>query len=346
MGIRDVLNRIGVATALTTPVTSTLPLASPWSTTELSRIIIADLAGLETSTIIGRAAAMKVPAIVKGRALIAGQLARFPLKKYVGDREVETPPWAKASAYGDPYTRMLWTIDDLIFHGMSLWVLDRGDAGITDALRLPPSWWAIDPDTFEIKISKGVNFQPDPDQVCLFEAPQDGLLTIAADTIEGARAIDAAWVRRVKSPIPNMELHSTDPNGDLTTDEATELVATWESARANGGTAYTPASIQAIAHGKTSTELFVEGRNAIRLDVANFYNVPASMLDGSMSTASLTYSTTEGKRNEFLDYSLRYWAAPIEARLSRDDIAGYGRRVAFDFESVEVHPPQPIDTED
>ena len=58
------------------------------------------------------------------------------------------------------------------------------------------------------------------------------------------------------------------------------------------------------------------------------------MLDGSMATASLTYSTAEGKRSEFIDYSLAYWAMPIEARLSQDDVTSAGTYCRFDLSAL------------
>ncbi|MGO8609807.1 hypothetical protein ACC848_43405, partial [Rhizobium johnstonii] len=62
---------------------------------------------------------------------------------------------------------------------------------------------------------------------------------------------------------------------------------------------YTPHNIEVKTHGQASTDLFVEGRNAAVLDIARLLNLPASLLDGAQSQASLTYVTTEGKRSEF-----------------------------------------------
>ena len=126
-----------------------------------------------------------------------------------------------------------------------------------------------------------------------------------------------------------------------TADEARDLVHTWEKARREGGgTAYTPASIETKVHGTAETDLFVNGRNALRLDVANFCNIPAALLEGSMATASLTYSTKQGSRNDLVDLSLGYWADPIEARLSQDDVVPSGRNVAFDLSALAT-PVQP-----
>ena len=346
MSIRQWLDRIGEWTAITGPAATTpTSIAAPWSTAQLQTIALAELAGINLSSVpLSRERAMQVPAIVKGRALIAGHLSRLPLKLHAGPDARDTAVWMKRSRFGSPYARMLWTVDDMIFHGASLWILDRDQNGdVVDALRLPPSLWNVRQDlTIEIEGQEVTSTSG----VCLIEGPQDGLLSAARATIGGALALESAWTDRVEKPIPAMELHNTDSQLSLTSAEALELVTEWDAVRKVGGTGYTPAGLELRVHGNVNHELFVEGRNALRLDIANFLNVPASLLEGSLATATLTYSTTEGRRNEFVDYTLRYWAAPIEARLSQDDIAGERLRVAFDFSSLEAMLPIPTTTED
>lgn len=314
-------------------------IASPWSSTTLSRIALSDVFGAGVDLPLTRAEAMKVPAIAKGRALIVGTLSRQPLAKFRGAAKVEPDPWMFRSSKGHaPQMRMLWTLDDLIFYGCSLWGVDRGTRNqITDAVRVPREYWYVDPDTSGI-ILNGV--QAKSDEVVYIEGPQDGLLTIAADDIRAARSMSAAWKARVDSPVPLIELHITDPAAQLTPDEQDELIAAWEASRKSGGTALTPHEIETKVHGTTPTDLFVNGRNASRLDFANFLALPGAMLDGTTATASLTYSTKEGSRNELVDLSLAYWATPLEARLSQDDVTPAGSRIAFDLEYLSA-PNQP-----
>ena len=53
-----------------------------------------------------------------------------------------------------------------------------------------------------------------------------------------------------------------------------------------------------------------------------------------MSTASLTYSTAEGSRSEFIDYSLAYWAMAFEGRLSQDDVTAPGTYTRIDLAAL------------
>lgn len=312
----------------------TLTMASPWSGGNLTRVALADIAGLRLDGI-SRDEAMKVPAVARGRGLIVGHLSRLPLKLWdvATDTEQPAPAWFGSTAtLQSPRLRMAWTLDDLIFTGLSLWAVQRDGDTITDALRVPRSEWAVDPDSLGVLV-RGVPVT-DPSQVLLFEGVQEGICTIAADEIRGARDMTNAWRQRVASPIPNVALKQTDANDQLTDEEIDDLVEDWEKARRAGGTAFVPYGIEPEALGTVAADLYVEGRNAGRLDIANYLQVPANLLEGSMSTASLTYSTQEGRRSDFIDTCLAYWATPIEARLSQDDVCPDGTAGRFDFSSL------------
>lgn len=314
------------------------PLASPWSSTQLTRVALADMLGVE-SGIVTRSDAMKIAPVARGRGLICGTLSRYPLTlwKDAGtgnpDDDVQLPSPAWMTSTNTPVStisRMLWTLDDLLFSGLSLWAVERDASGaITDAIRVDRANWSVDPDSLGVI----VNGSPvsDPRSVILFEGPQEGLLTIANDAVKASRNLAKAWQRRVESPIPVMSLRQTDQNAGLVPEEVDEALLDLELARVNGSSVFVPFGYEVGVHGDVKTDLFVEGRNAERLDWGNYIGLPAAMLDGSMSTATLTYSTSEGKRSEFVDYSLSYWASAPEARLSLDDVTEPGTYVRFDL---------------
>lgn len=315
--------------------------ASPWSGPgNLSKVIVADVLG--AAGIVTREEAMRVSSIVKARSLIGG-LSRYPLLAYRRDAAIANQPaWLSRTDTGQPpQWRMLWTLDDLIFYGRSLWAVRRGAGDrIVDAVRVPFDEWELTEDLV-IRVQGVTRSQ---EEVIYFDGPQDGLLDIAGDDIRAARNMTRTWAARVKSPVPLVELHQTD-DVVLEDDEIDDLIGTWEGARAAGGaTGFTPNNIQLITHGDTPTDLYVEGRNAQRIDVANFLNLPVALLDGSPATASLTYSTNEGARSELVDLSLSYWSAPIAARLSMDDVTSRTQRIDFDIQwtstpATSVNPP-------
>lgn len=327
---------VGLGGRASRPPEQHAAIRSPWSGTHLSKIAWSDIFGVE-NTPVTRAEAMKVPAIKKGRALIVGTLSRQPLAKFRSSEKVAAEAWMyRTNSDVPPQTRMAWTLDDLIFGGTSLWAVERGTGDrITDAVRVPPEWWEITPDLQIL-----VNGQPvDREEVILFEGPQDGLLETAAEDVRASLAMSRAWAQRVDAPIPLVALEQQD-DVDQSPEEINELVDTWDDARRAGGTAFLPKGLRANAMGEIKTDLYVEGRNAARLDWANTLALPASLLEGSTATASLTYSTKETSRNELVDLSLAFWATPIEARLSQDDVVPRGTRVAFDLEYLST-PTQP-----
>lgn len=294
-----------------------------------------------------RAQAMRVPAIAKARHLVCG-LARQPLRAYQGDRLLtEQPRWlSRTDSEVAPQVRMAWTLDDLFFSGWSLWGVDRIGTRLDDATRIPPEWWTFDHDGRVL-----VHDQPvDPAKVILFSGPYEGLLEAGAGTIRAALNLEAAWAQRVQSPIPLVNIKqdlSDDELGDPT-DEADDdeldfgqaMVDAYVSARRdpNGAVMFTPYGYSVEALGDVRHELFVEGRNAVTLDVARFASIPANMLDASLSTASLTYTNTASSRSDFHDMTADFWLTPIEARLSMDDVTSARTRIAFDRSNLTQVP--------
>lgn len=275
---------------------------------------------------------MTVAPVKRGRAIIVGSIADLPAIALKDGKPVQRQPrWlSRTATVVTCWHRLANTVDDLIFHGWSLWTVQRGQGGeILDALRIPFSQWSFDENT---PLGIRVKDQPVTDErsVILFQGPDEGLLRTGADVIRGARAMEAAWVGRVQNPIPMTVLHEIEKNG-VTQEEAELYVSTWSAARTSptGAVGFLPAQLNMEVYGETATDLYTEGRNNVRLDVANLLNLPASILDGSTATASLTYQTAQGEFSQ-LNAWLEYWLAPIEHRLSMNDVSPNGQIIRFD----------------
>jgi hypothetical protein len=65
------------------------------------------------------------------------------------------------------------------------------------------------------------------------------------------------------------------------------------------------------------------------------------MLDATSAGASLTYETTEGRNQQFLDYGAQLYMDAITARLSQDDCVPRGHRTAFDTTHFTSLTPSP-----
>lgn len=314
---------------LATP--TVIPPFSP--TPELAALVYTDIYGSTALDIVTRETAMMVAPIKRGRAVIIGrtadlvpELGRMVDGEFVADPR--QPAWLGRTL--TPQTcwhRQAWTFDDVLFTGWALWIVERDASGaIHDAARMPRHRW-----TFDTNSPTGISIdqQPvtDPATLMLFQGPDDGLLTTAADTVRGWRSMERSWVGRVKNPTPVMVLHEVETNG-VTQDEAQAYVDAWAKARTseNGAIGFLPASLNLETYGEVVADLFDLGRNAARIDAANHMNLPVSYVDGSTATASLTYVTQEGDRNALVD-DLEYWIAPIENRLSQADITGDATKV-------------------
>ena len=170
----------------------------------------------------------------------------------------------------------------------------------------------------------------DEDEVIYLPSAHDGLLSYATRTLRGSVELEQAWVSRAKNPIPTIDLHETIDTG-MERDERQLVVDDWAKARSdpNGAIASTPYNIEARVLGSLDPQMFIEARNASRLDVANFFQIPASALDATTATASLTYVTQESGQNSIDSMTIPYWVRPLEDRLSQDDVLPIGHITRF-----------------
>ena len=313
-------------------------ITSPWAQVELTRIVWADLLGDENLPVT-RAQAMGVPPIARGRHILTATIADAPLVTRRGDAPGTPAPWLQSTGtVTSPQHRMAWTVDDLIFHGWSLWVVQRDQGGITDAMRCPWEWWSFN-DRGAVEIDGA---EVPADSVLLIPGFHEGILNSSPRTIRGARELENQWSERAANPIPAAELHQTTPD-KLTPTEVQDLLDGWSKAlRSNGSTVgYTPQSLELRTHGEASADLLVEGRNAAAIDAARVLGLPASLIDASNVNSTLTYETAQGRNGELRDYSLKLYTVPIAARLSLDDVCPPGERVAFDLSEFTVTTPDP-----
>jgi hypothetical protein len=240
---------------------------------------------------------------------------------------------------------MLWTADDLLFSGWSLWRAERGfDAGTgTPVLlwgdRIPLERWEVDSLTGYILVDGET---VDSRSVILIPGPHEGILNFGAGALR--RMLDNldAAANAARNPSAYLELHFT---GDepLTDTEIDDLIDRWAKARRglNGGVSFTGKSLEVKEHGTHEAHLLIEGRNADAVDASRLMSSPAAMADATNAGASLTYETTAGRNGQFIDYGVGLYMDAIAARLSMDDVVPRGQRTAFDVTQLTVTSPLP-----
>jgi hypothetical protein len=315
----------------------------------LQAVVWHDLTGGEIQ-LLSREAAMSIPALARQRHLLCGTAARCPLRILRGDTQLDettaqtTWPW-RTDGELSPYHRMLWTVDDLMFHGWSLWSARRGPVQsgqrygqLLQVGRINPTRWETDEADRILVDGEYVN----DDEVILIPGPHEGILNFGAPALR--RTLDNldAAANAARNPNANLELHYTGDD-QLTEAQIDSLIERWAKARRglNGGVAYTNKWLELKEHGTHEAHLLIEGRNADAVDMSRLVSSPAAMADATSAGASLTYETTEGRNGQFIDYGTALYMDAIAARLSMDDVVARGQRTAFDVTQLTLTNPAP-----
>lgn len=328
-------SQLDAATAISAPQLPTA-ITSPWSPeSSLAPWVYEDILG-KTGPIT-RAEAMRVPAVAAARSIIISEIVNHPLVALKDGQPVaKTPTWLYRTNLSSPMQRLAHTLDDLMFHGDALWATDRSEetGSILHAAYTPRSLWRIAEDGIGIEVKTG-----EPDQwraardgeVLYIPSLFDGLLNVASDTIRGALDLERSWKTQARTPLPGMVLQEREDNG-MTPDEMKSWVKQIAANRRDpdGAVMGLPYKIEASFAPSAASDLLIEGRNAVKLDIANYLNINPSMIGAALPKASLNYETSDGERNEFVG-RLDYWTAPIEDRLSLDDCVPAGTYVRFDM---------------
>lgn len=334
MGILDIFRHrefYNSAIQASTVDPDTLPFVTPWSSSDLQRIVFEDIFGTDVPSNT-RSAAMRIPAIARGRNVMVSSVARNPLVAMRVDQRIEPQPtWLSAATGGtSPQLRMAWTVDDLIFYGRSLWWRENGSDNFPlGAQRVDIGDWSINDDN---RVEVNGEVVEDPRQIIVFFGLHEGILSYGCEAIGDIRALYAAVRKRLRNPIPGLDLHQTGGTPMLD-DEIDALIARWAKARegVNGAIGYTSQYIEAKPmSGGDDGALMIDARNAAAVDAARMIGVSASVIDATSPKASLNYETTENRNAELVDRDIALYMDPIAWRLSLDDVTPHGTRIAFD----------------
>lgn len=344
--------------ARTAALASTLPhLIRPqfdsWTTEALEPVIWSDLIGPGVDAPMSRGAAMRVPAVARARHLTCGAIAKLPLEAFrAGDPVDPQPYWmqgtdgqtgtwpaGRLAAAGitaqSPWWRMLWTVDDHLFHGIAVWLVTRRSAPDPNTgrtfpirmLRIPFAAWDIDTDGRIVD----VDGKPFPqDDLIVIPGPHEGILTFGQTAIRQAADLEQTAADVARRPF-RLELHQTT-EVTLEPAERRAIVAETRAALAdNDGILFTNSAIETKAHALNSDALLIGGRNAAALNIARDVSMPAAMIDATTEGASLEYATTVGRNQQWVDYGLSLYTDAITSRLGMDDVLPAGQRAALNM---------------
>lgn len=323
---------IGSQAALEAANAVDIAVASPFAgPSHLNQVVWPDIMGADWLPLT-RAEAMAVPAVARSRGLITGTIARLELEAIKDGEPLEDVPlWMnRTDSPLPPYHRMLWTIDDLVFYGYSLWAVDRDIHNqVIKAYRVPFQSWEFNSEgqiTVDGKLVRA-------DSVILIPGPHEGLIQFASRTIRQASSLLQSADKAARNQTAYLELHQTN-EAPMTQEAIGALIKGWSDARngVNGGVAFTNNGIEVREHGAPQEHLLIEGRNASAVDIARCMGVPAALIDAQAQQGALTYETTQDRNAQFLTYGLAPYMDAVSARLSQDDVAPRKTKVAFAFQ--------------
>lgn len=320
--------------------------------------VAAELLDYMPSAPVSRAAAMAVPPVSRGRQIICGSIAPLPLvKRDVNGPTDDQPEWLyRTSGILSPSHRMTWTLDDGVFYGESLWLCTReaapaGELGeIIDAIHVPYTLWELGNDgVMRVGLDMDGRRLPEKRPVndngfIYFPFHIEGLLYRAGDTLREGAQLHKTVADRAAVPIPVVELHQNDADANLSKKQVRAMIDAYNKARRDpaGVTTFTPSHIDLRVHGdKAGMDGAIQAKNGVRLDVAAHLGLPAAALDGSLSTASLTYTTEQGAKETLESLGLGPWMDSVTGRLSQDDVTPAGTNIRFDASALFTPNPAP-----
>lgn len=296
--------------------------------------------GINTDTTTAtRAEAMSIPAIRRGRSIICGVVSSLPMRQVddLGSPIDAAAPWI---AQPNPSTtaayELAWTVDDLLFSGISWWRKTARDAD-----GFPIAFERIAPDRVSVptvirdgrQVPQGVYVDGrlvGDSELVRFDALDGGLLRDGGRTIQTYLALDRAVKKFARLDVPLGYLRPMEGTPELDQDQIEALLDSWEDARETRTTAYLNRAVEYATVQFDATKIqLAEARQHAAVDCARLLNLDPAYV-AAPSGDSSRYSTVEGNRRDLVDISLAPYLTPIAQRLSLGDVSRPGRKVVFD----------------
>lgn len=298
----------------------------------LAHITLEDWLGvLPEHVTVTRDSAMRVAAVAASRHTIAGVSGRLPLYlEQDGVRAEHQPRVLTQLERGVPLTTTMTNLYDALFFFPCSWLVVRD----RDSYDWPRWYEWIDRSRADLDADGNlvkVDGEPvKPEDVKRFDSPLGaGFLHNARRTVQRAIALDVSAALAEDNPVPTVELHN-ETGIELTPEEVDDLLTNWSASRRKRGVAYTPKGLKVIGHGVVPSQLLIDGRRAISLDVIRQANLPAWAASTAVEGATMTYDNRSLRNWELIDLTLASYHRAVDDRFSMNDMTPRGSRVRVD----------------
>lgn len=296
----------------------------------------------QLATRTNRVTAMQIPAFVDALKTYTHTISAFPLREYRFDQPVTIRPFLQMPSKIYPYASVIQrTLSDMLMYDRAYWlVTERTFDGYPVSIEVMRVEDVIDTPAVFVGIAE--NYQPpaDPfyylarqvptrDVIKFYGSGEGGWLANGATAISTAAALEAATLMYSETPIPTVALKNSGP--DLPAEQVDLLLAAWEEARANRGTAYLNNTIDAQVMGFSARDVqLVEAKNLAAVAIARLANLDPVWVGAGIPGSSLTYANRTDLYRGLLDTALRPIMSLFEQRLSMPDITPPGQIIKFD----------------
>lgn len=302
---------------------------------------------------ISKEEALQVPAVLRGRNLIAGTIASLPLYTYdKGRNKVRTPLLDQIDPNVPNTVTIAQTVEDLLFEGRSLWRVKAfgWDGFPVEAEHINVVAWSTSPPPgFPLNslpsgmFPNGVLWvmgEPvDGSQVIRFDSPNPPLLISAARAIRRALKLEQAADRYADEP-QALGWFTPAEGADPAEDEDIQTILDdWQRARTSRATGYVPAALKYNPNQWSPADLqLAELQQKATLALANAMGLDPE--DLGVSTTSRTYQNAIDRRVDRINECYAPYLKTVEDRLSMRDVTPRGRYVCFDLDEFLQADPK------
>jgi hypothetical protein len=277
-----------------------------------------------------RREAVQVPAVKRGRDLIAGTLGTIPMDLI--------DPSGQPSMFSDLLRQpergipravtFARTAEDMLYDGVAWWlVTETGWHGYpTKVVRLESGVDVIkQARQYVTKMGhhgQAIRYDDDFDLI-RFDSANDPLLVAGARAIRTHIALDRA-VNNYSNGNQPLDYFTPAENQDDPDDEdLNDIVDAWIEARRQRSIGYVPAALAYKTAGWNPEQLQLAAqRDHASKELATLMGLQAERVN--VSVTSRTYSNIQQDRQEFIDFTLNLYALPIAERLSMNDVTPRG----------------------
>lgn len=281
---------------------------------------------------VSRKQAIQVPAIKRGRDIIAGSIGSLPFRMYDMDNVDHVSNLLSQPERHNPRSvTMTNLIEDILFEGEGWWWTTERDWRNfpTFVMRLEPP---VEPDErgyVHITLNGEERVIP-PQDLIRFPSPTEPVLYAGARAIRTWLKLSVTVDNYADVPMPAGYFTPKNEQWDPSPAEIGDFLDEWEKARREHSTGYIPGLVDFETVQLNPEQLqLVEARREAVIELSEVLGIDPE--DLGISTTTRTYQNVQDRRLGRLNDTLGMYVSAVQERLSMFDITPRGYTVRADW---------------